>query len=336
MTNKYVVTMTNPLACGHDGTWETDLLMECHPGIRSETPPTNGDCGSTSSSTSCVPPPHEDSGSVRTGGGGGGGGVVGESSSGGGASITRRNESPSPATDTGDGSGSREQEKMGEEKEAAASSGDEQLISDDDLELSDSSDDVDGARKNVASKGNRAQHQEIAEREKMARAGTESEIDTASDVCLSIPETLTESGTREPPESSSASTFRKTLKGSVRSTDNFAIPEKTFLTPPPASLSSPASNLSPAATISGRLAADFGSPGSLTSLGDSGEDDVGSDSSFDESQERAEGSSEEDMEDDDSYEVDVVFPPCSIIHKDRKTFKYSLCEECYKKYVRTR
>lgn len=333
MANKYVVTMTNPLACGHDGTWETDLLMECHPGISSEIPPTNGDCGSTSSNTSCVPPPREDSGSVRTGGGGGGGGVVGESSSGGGASVARRNESLSPVTDTGDGNESREQEKKGEEKEGVASSGDEQLISDDDLELSDSSSEVDGAEKGIASKRNRAQHQEITEREKMARAGAGGEIEISSDVCFRKPETFTESRTIEP-ASSSASTVRKTLKGSVRSSDNFVIPEKIFLAPPQASSSSPVSTLSPAAKISGRLAADFGSPDSLTSLGDSGEDDVGSDSSFDESQEHAEGSSEEDM-DDDSYEVDVVFPPCSIIHKDRKTFKYSLCEECFKKYVRT-
>lgn len=341
MTNKYVVTMTNPLACGHDGSWETDLLMECHPGIRAEPPPTNGDCGSASSSTSCVPPPREDSGSVRTGGGGGGGGVVGESSSGGGSSVARRNESRPPATDTGDGNGRWGREEKGEE-EAAASSGDEPLISDDDFELSESSDESDGAGKGIASKDNRVQ-QEITEREKVAMARAEGEIDNASVVCLSELEAVTEKGTSEQPmkstaaspAASSTSTVPKTLKNSVRPTDNFAIPEKTF-TSPEASLSSGPSNPSPAATISARLTADFGSPDSLTSLGDSGEDDFGSDSSFDESQEHSEGSSEEDMEDDDSYEVDVVFPPCSIIHKERKTFKYSLCEECYKKYVRTR
>lgn len=59
-----------------------------------------------------------------------------------------------------------------------------------------------------------------------------------------------------------------------------------------------------------------------------------SDSSFEDSGGSTESSSDEYIEDgNDGYEVDVPFPPCSILHPKRKTFKHSLCHECYKKYV---
>lgn len=45
------------------------------------------------------------------------------------------------------------------------------------------------------------------------------------------------------------------------------------------------------------------------------------------------GSSDDD-DSDGGFEVDVLPPPCYAVHKDRKTFKDSLCRECYEIYVR--
>lgn len=59
------------------------------------------------------------------------------------------------------------------------------------------------------------------------------------------------------------------------------------------------------------------------------------DSSFDESERGSEDSSDADMDyDGDGFEVDVPFPPCSVIHKERRTYKQSLCRECFETYVR--
>lgn len=70
------------------------------------------------------------------------------------------------------------------------------------------------------------------------------------------------------------------------------------------------------------------SPDSIASV--EVDEDGGSDSSF-----RGSGSSDDegDSEGSEGYEVDVLPPPCAIYHRQRKTFKHSLCEECYKIYV---
>lgn len=66
------------------------------------------------------------------------------------------------------------------------------------------------------------------------------------------------------------------------------------------------------------------------------EPDDDADSSFDGSPgDGGDGSSSEDdpEEDEDGYEPEVPFPPCSLMHQMRKTYKDSLCKECYHTYV---
>lgn len=81
----------------------------------------------------------------------------------------------------------------------------------------------------------------------------------------------------------------------------------------------------------------IGSLISTESVMKTGEDSrFGSDSSFDGSDEGSWGSSEGESDDDDSddYAPDVVPPVCSMIHRERRTYKNALCKECYENYVR--
>ncbi|CAM9680750.1 unnamed protein product, partial [Scytosiphon promiscuus] len=78
------------------------------------------------------------------------------------------------------------------------------------------------------------------------------------------------------------------------------------------------------------------SPESMVSQTTESADD--SDSAFDESFEGSWGeSSEAETEDDsDDYELDVLPPNCGDLHKNRKTFKAALCEECFAEYNEAR
>ena len=318
VVRRYVVTMTNPLASGHDGSWGLDLLLECHVGdpTMPSPPPANGD-----NSGSIAPP--EDFGSVSTGGGGGG--AVGESTSGGGASASRPSKAPPPTTenindggsgasgDAGqgcrgggdegqDGSGSRsgiegvgseggrKQGRRGDGGRPVSAFGDDSLVSDDDIEPSD-----DGDNSNCGGKDTPALQGAF---QQVPGAGIDDEVDMVSDDEFSS-------------EDGSVAEARET-------------PQK------PADPPTAASPAAAATTQIGNLR----SPDSLASLTAESVDHDEGDSSFDEFQQDSGASSEDDMEDDDGYEVDVPYPPCSIMHKSRKTFKHSLCEECYTKYVR--
>lgn len=63
-----------------------------------------------------------------------------------------------------------------------------------------------------------------------------------------------------------------------------------------------------------------------------------SDSSFDGSEGENGSSSDEEKDeyDADDFVPEVPYPPCSLHHQHRKTYKESLCQECYAKYVSRR
>ncbi|CAM9484340.1 unnamed protein product, partial [Laminaria digitata] len=96
----------------------------------------------------------------------------------------------------------------------------------------------------------------------------------------------------------------------------------------------PPSSASAASSSSARSPLDkYRSPDSFASQTPESLND--NDSSFDESERGSGDSSDADMDyDSDGYEVDVPFPPCSVVHKERKTFKQSLCKECFETYTR--
>lgn len=329
---RFTVTLMNPLASGHDGSWHLDLIMEASPGVVG--PP----------SASRVTRSHAPSGdldNVSHGGVDGGGGTTAASA-----------EPPPPAdvddvSDDGSGSSQDKAEEKIDEGEWEVTDDDDgaEISDDEDIGMTDG--DEGGAEKEKLAavggerslgpdsvgknggeesdsklSGTGAQETQDAAAD-MHAAGTEAE-DISSDDVSSEDELISTGGKEAKHNAVALSTPTKSSGAPRPDVENPPLSNLTKETPSPESPTSSAR-----ASLS-----TIRSPDSFASFNTESNDEGASDSSFDESEGDTGVSSGEEMEgDSDEYEIDVPYPPCSIMHKKRKTFKDSLCEECYTRYV---
>lgn len=370
----YTVTLMNPLASGSDGTWHLDLLMEAvvgetpaeplSPANGSPAPPCNAGSGAAAATadgggggepsagkanSSLLPPvddvsdddedeESDDEGQKREGGGdGAGSGSGGAGARGGALPQDGRAGGAGGAGSGGDGAGGGGvlpgDGLAGVEGEERGAVDDVLEISDDSLDESADDGDTDneeGAEEQVSNalrQGNGVNPPAALETETEtgAAAAAFDDEQISSDEVSSEDEPIGRAGTGSQPE-------KRALQAPPAEETDRASGTRVEM-PSPATPPRPSPPSSAMAASSARSPLDkYKSPDSFASQTPESMNEK--DSSYE--LERSSGdSSDADMDSDsDGYEPDVPFPPCSVMHKERRTYKQSLCKECFETYVR--